>query len=107
MKDLTKSIVSRQNVLNNDYAIYEIQTQLKIDGIIYEDEILFTKEQLATYFEVDERTIERYFLRVLEPGCPRSRCHQCCCLVRALPAACRWLPFLSASKKRALWCVFL
>lgn len=60
MKDLTQSIISRQNVLNNDYAIYEIQTQLKIDGIIYDDEILFTKEQLANYFEVDERTIERY-----------------------------------------------
>ena len=60
MKDLTQSIVSRQNVLNNDYAIYEIQKQLKIDGIIYDDEMIFTKEQLANYFEVDVRTIERY-----------------------------------------------
>ena len=60
MKDLTESIVSRRNVLNNDYAVYEIQKQLKIDGIIYDDEIIFTKEQLANYFEVDVRTIERY-----------------------------------------------
>lgn len=60
MKDLTESIVSRRNVLNNDYAVYEIQKQLKIDGIIYDDEMIFIKEQLANYFEVDVRTIERY-----------------------------------------------
>lgn len=60
MKDLTTSVVSRQNVLNNQYALYEIQNQLKIDGILYENEVIFTKEQLASYFEVDIRTIERY-----------------------------------------------
>lgn len=60
MNDLTKSMVSRQNVLNNQYAIYEIQNQLNIDGIKYNKDVVFTKEQLATIFEVDIRTIERY-----------------------------------------------
>lgn len=60
MNDLTKSSVSRQNILNNQYAIYEIQNQLNIDGLEYNKEIIFTKEQLAEIFQVDIRTIERY-----------------------------------------------
>lgn len=59
MGDLTTSKVSRQNILNNDYAICEIQNQLKLDGIRYSNDIIFTKEQIAEYFNVDVRTIER------------------------------------------------
>lgn len=60
MNDLTKSIVSRRNVLNNDYAIYEIEKQLNIEGLRYNNEVIFTKEQLADIFQVNVRTIERY-----------------------------------------------
>lgn len=60
MGDLTNSLVSRKNVLNNDYAVFEIQKQLKIEGMLYDDEVIFTKQQLASYFEIDTRTIERY-----------------------------------------------
>lgn len=60
MERLTESLISRKNVLNNDYAIYEIQKQLKIEGILYDDEVIFTKQQMANYFNVDTRTIERY-----------------------------------------------
>lgn len=60
MERLTESLISRKNVLNNDYAIYEIQKQLKIEGILYDDEVIFTKQQMANYFNVDIRTIERY-----------------------------------------------
>ena len=35
MKDLTTSMVSRQNILNNNYAIDEIKNQLKLDGVEY------------------------------------------------------------------------
>jgi len=59
MKDLTTSVVSRQNILNNQYAVYEIQKQLNLDGIEYSNDIIFTKEQVAEYFNVDIRTIER------------------------------------------------
>ncbi|MDY0236419.1 MAG: DNA-binding protein [Gudongella sp.] len=60
MGDLTQSLISRKNVLNNDYAVFEIQEQLKVEGILYDDEVIFTKQQIASYFEVDTRTIERY-----------------------------------------------
>lgn len=60
MKDLTSSEVSRQNILNNQFAIYEIQNQLNIDTIEYNNELIFTKEQIAEFFDVDIRTIERY-----------------------------------------------
>ena len=35
MKDLTTSMVSRQNILNNNYAIDETKNQLKLDGVEY------------------------------------------------------------------------
>lgn len=60
MGSLTQSLVSRKNILNNDYAVFEIQEQLKVEGMLYDDEVIFTKQQLATYFEVDIRTIERH-----------------------------------------------
>lgn len=60
MGDLTQSLVSRKNILNNDYAVFEIQEQLKIEGILYDDEMIFTKQQLSSYFDVDIRTIDRY-----------------------------------------------
>ncbi len=59
-KDLTSSSVDRQNILNNELALSEIQKQTKIQGIIFEDKIFFTKAMAATFFEVDIRTIERY-----------------------------------------------
>lgn len=59
-KELTTSSIDRQNILNNPYAIEEIQKASGIKGIIFEGEIKFLKDQLATFFEVDPRTIDRY-----------------------------------------------
>lgn len=59
-KDLTTSQLDRQNILNNDLAIGEIQKQTGIQGILFEDKVRFTKTMVATYFDVDIRTIERY-----------------------------------------------
>lgn len=58
--DLTTSKIDRQNILNNDQAVAELQTSLKIDCVFFEDKLYFTKEMLATFFDVDIRTIERY-----------------------------------------------
>jgi len=60
MKDLTNSTVARQNILNNTYAIQEIQNAIGIEGIVFENQFRFLKNQIATFFEVDERTVERY-----------------------------------------------
>lgn len=59
-KDLTTSKIDRQNILNNDLAINEIQKKSHIKGVIFENKIIFTKGMLASFYEVDERTIERY-----------------------------------------------
>lgn len=60
MNDLTVSKIERQNVLNNKYALANIQNSLGITGMLFEDEYRFTKKMVADFYEVDERTIERY-----------------------------------------------
>lgn len=60
MKDLTVSNIERQNVLNNRFAINKIQEQLDITGMFFEGEYRFTKKMVADFYEVEERTIERY-----------------------------------------------
>lgn len=59
-KDLTQSNIERQNILNNRIAVEAIQGQLDIEGMLFEGEYRFTKQMVANYYEVDERTIERY-----------------------------------------------
>ncbi|WP_294960652.1 DNA-binding protein [Sulfurimonas sp.] len=59
-KDLTNSNLERQNILNNPYAIQEIQKATNITGVNFEDNLRLTKEQVAMFFDVDIRTIERY-----------------------------------------------
>lgn len=58
------SDVKRQNVLNNRYALAQIEeslsNDLSIKGIEFDDERVFTKQQVANIFEVDERTIDNY-----------------------------------------------
>lgn len=58
-KDLTNSHIDRKNVLNNNLAIKELYGQLGFVGVLFEGKYRFTKQQLAQYFEVDSRTIER------------------------------------------------
>ncbi|MEA1970106.1 MAG: hypothetical protein U9N37_00610 [Thermodesulfobacteriota bacterium] len=59
-KDLVNSPVDRQNILNNPYAVTEIQKATKIKGVMFEGSARLTKEQIVLFFEVDVRTIERY-----------------------------------------------
>ena len=65
-KDLTASTVQRQNILNNRYAISEIEQDFNFGGITYKGETVFNKKQVANILQVDERTIERYISNHLE-----------------------------------------
>ncbi len=58
-KDLTNSIIDRQNILNNDLAIEEIKKNINVPGIYIDDKIYFTIEYVASFYEVDPRTIRR------------------------------------------------
>ena len=59
-KNLTNSQLDRKNILNNDIALEEIQKNIDIQGLIFEDKIVFTKSMLCQFYGVEERTIERY-----------------------------------------------
>ena len=59
-KNLTSSNVSRQNILNNNYAISQLESNLSFGGIYWHNESIFTKVQVAEILEIDVRTIERY-----------------------------------------------
>ena len=59
-KDLTSSRLDRQNILNNELAIEEIQKKSEINGILYENKVYVTREMVADFFQVDVRTIGRY-----------------------------------------------
>jgi hypothetical protein len=58
-KDLTNSSLDRKNILNNNFAIQEVYEQVGFYGIKFEGKFRFTKQQVASYFEVDIRTIDR------------------------------------------------
>jgi hypothetical protein len=59
-KNLTTSLVDRQNILNNRYAIEAIQEETGITGILFEGQYRLTIRQVAEFFEIDERTVKRY-----------------------------------------------
>lgn len=59
-KDLTTSRIDRQNILNNELAVEEIKETTEIHGVPLDDKYYLTKGMVAAFFEVDERTIERY-----------------------------------------------
>lgn len=54
---LIQSEVVRQNVLNNRYAVAEIQKAIGLRGVLYEGEYYVTKNQIANFLEVSERAI--------------------------------------------------
>lgn len=59
-RDLTNSPIDRQNILNNEFALIEIEKAIGIKGIRFEGGTVALKEQVADFFEVTVRTIENY-----------------------------------------------
>ena len=62
-KDLTNSPVERQNILNNPYALAEIEKAAGIRGIPFRGRTVVVKEQVAAFFEVTTRTVDNYLER--------------------------------------------
>jgi len=61
--DLTTSEINRQNILNNRYALEEIQKVTGIEGFLFEEQYRIQTDQVALFFEIDTRTIKRYLRR--------------------------------------------
>ncbi len=57
---LTTSSVARQNILNNPYALEEMEKAAGVRGIPFENKRVMLKEQVAEFFEVTPRTLENY-----------------------------------------------
>jgi hypothetical protein len=57
-RDLTTSAVARQNILNNPYAVGEVEKVVGIRGIPFEGTFVVLKEQVASFLEVGLRTVE-------------------------------------------------
>lgn len=61
-KSLTKSQVSRQNILNNKFAMQDLQNEIGLQGVVFQNELKFSKKQIASYFSIEERTIGYYLV---------------------------------------------
>lgn len=59
-KNLTDSSVERQNVLNNPFAMQKLHEHLGFQGVTWQGEPVFIKQQVAALLDVDVRTINRY-----------------------------------------------
>ena len=59
-RDLTISEIERQNILNNQVAIQNVQQALDIEGMLFEGAYRFTKQMVADYFEISISTVDRY-----------------------------------------------
>ena len=59
-RDLTTSQLDRQNILNNEMAIEEVQEKSGVEGIEWDGKLYVTREMTADFFQVDIRTISRY-----------------------------------------------
>ncbi|MDG5815510.1 hypothetical protein QA601_10495 [Chitinispirillales bacterium ANBcel5] len=62
-KDLTKSVIDRQNILNNPYALEEIHRATRIECFVFEGKAVLLKDQVADFFAVTPRTIDNYIAR--------------------------------------------
>ncbi len=62
-KDLTVSQVDRQNILNNPYALEQVEKATQIKGLPFEGKSVVTKEQVAAFFDLTPRTIDNYIER--------------------------------------------
>jgi len=57
---LSISTIERQNVLNNRFAVEAIQKALNVEAMFFDGQYCFTKKMVADFYEVDEKTINRY-----------------------------------------------
>lgn len=62
MNDLVTSSIERQNILNNQLAVKEMQHSLQLPGMLFQNEYRYTKKMAAEFYEVDISTIDRYLI---------------------------------------------
>jgi hypothetical protein len=68
-RDLTSSATDRKKILENTEAIKAVYDNLGFQGVLFEGRYRFTKVQVALFYEVDTRTIERLLENHFEELC--------------------------------------
>jgi hypothetical protein len=63
LTNLDNSPLDRKNILNNPFAVEFVQKEVGLKGILFEKEYKYTLEQVATFFEVDLRTLRIYLAK--------------------------------------------
>ena len=63
MKELPDSAIERQNILNNRFAVENVQKALNFTGMLFEGEYRYTKKMVADFYEVDLSTVNRYLAK--------------------------------------------
>ncbi len=56
-QDLTESLHERQNILNNRYVLEQAEQHLELGGTLYDGDIVFTKQQVMTMFEISDAIV--------------------------------------------------
>lgn len=59
-QQLANSSLDRSNILNNTIALETLKEHLQIRGFIFEDELKYTAKQVADFYAVDRKTVNRY-----------------------------------------------
>jgi hypothetical protein len=59
-KDLVRSKTERRNILNNRYALEEVERFVGLKGFIFEDQARYTTNQVTEFFGITDKTIRRY-----------------------------------------------
>jgi hypothetical protein len=59
-KQLPDSSLDRSNILNNNLALDTLKEHLQINGVVFEDELKYTAKQVADFYGVDRKTVNRY-----------------------------------------------
>lgn len=61
---MTKSLISskleRRNILNNKYAVEEVEKFVGLKGMLFEGQIRYTTNQVMEFFGITDKTIRRY-----------------------------------------------
>lgn len=60
IKKLDNSALDRKNILNNPFALEHIQKEVGIKGFRFENDYKYTVKQVASFYDVEQRTIENY-----------------------------------------------
>ena len=72
-KDLTVSRIDRQNILNNDLAVQEIQEKSGIQGILWENKIYITRRCMLIARTFKSSLLQRWSAHLWQNGMAEAR----------------------------------